>query len=105
MASEILSRVAEAELECEKKIKAQKEKAQQAATIARQKAEEQYADEIAKAKASAESRLAQAAEYAGVLKAEQMKRTEEEIAALKANCQSKESPVVLALSKKILELA
>lgn len=105
MASEILSRVAAAELECENKLKTQREKASQATAMAKAKADDNCAEKIAEAKESAKARLDQAAEYAEVLKKEQQTRTDEEIANLKSGCLSKESPVVLALSKKILELA
>lgn len=105
MASEILSRVAQAELECEEKINSTRQTADRASEIAKRKAEEKYNEMMAEAKESAKSRLQQANEYADVIRSERQKRTEEEIDELKKQCQSKESPTVLELSKKILELA
>lgn len=105
MASEILSAIATAQAECEEKIRLQREKAQQAESIAKNKADEIYNALISEAKQTAEGRLSQAKEYADVLADEQRKRTEEEINAMKKAIASKESPTVLAVAKKILELS
>ena len=105
MASDMLSVIAQAEAECEEKIKLQTEKAQKAHDIAQQKAKELYDAVVGEAKKAAEDRLNQARDYAGILTEEQQKRTAETIDSIRSENAAKESPAVLAVSKKILELS